>query len=161
MNVTVQVIGAPEDVAAFLREIGGWKTGELPVASNAEVTADAEVAPDADQGPVWMEEKKDDESGFSEVPNPGAEAMESVPTESKEEPVSEPEISYAQLQHALKGWGVRYQQRHSDSDVYSARDALFKICEEIGGAEKGEGSKGIKKELYKAVYDFCLEDREL
>lgn len=161
MNVTVQVIGAPEDVAAFLREIGGWKTRKFPVAADAEAPVDTEVPSDADQGPVWMEEKKDDESDFSGVPDPGAEAMESVPTESREEPVAEPEISYAQLQHALKGWGVRYQQRHSDSDVYSARDALFKICEEIGGAEKGEGSKGIKKELYKAVYDFCLEDREL
>ena len=161
MNVTVQVIGAPEDVAVFLREIGGWKTGEFPVAADAEAPVNTEASPGADQGPVWAAEKKEDESDFSGVLDPGAEAMESVPTESKEEPASEPEISYAQLQHALKGWGVRYQQRHSDSDVYSAREALLKICEEIGGAGKGEGSKGIKKEQYKAVYDFCLEDREL
>ena len=72
----------------------------------------------------------------------------------------QPSVTYAQIQHALKSYGLRYQQRH-DSELKTVRDVLLLICEKVGGAGKDEGSKGIKKDKYNAVYDFLINDNEL
>lgn len=161
MNVTVQVIGSPEDVAIFLREIGG--KGALTAESNpVEVHKDViedtvsveNPSEDADQGP-----EKISENPFEEVPDPGQDAMGVVPSESVEEEKSS--VTYAQLQHAMKAYALRYQQRHPELGTFPLRDLLYRICEEIGGSGKGEGSKGIKKSRYDTVYKFFIEDQEL
>ena len=41
------------------------------------------------------------------------------------------------------------------------KEILLAICEKIGGAGEGEGSKGIKESSYDAVYQFFIEDREI
>ena len=61
----------------------------------------------------------------------------------------------------MKGYALRYQQRHSDIGVDSMKEILLTICEKIGGAGKGEGSKGILEANYDAVYQFFIEDREI
>ena len=65
------------------------------------------------------------------------------------------------FKHAMKGYALRYQQRHADIGVDSMKEILLIICEKIGGAGKGEGSKGIPEANYDAVYQFFIEDREI
>lgn len=163
MNVTVQVTGAPEDVAAFLREIGG-KADYLAQQALQDIPEELKYPDTREVEPIVTEEKvveslAEENDSFKEVPDPGQEAMDVVPSES--EPQNKPSVTYAQLKHAMKGYALRYQQRHSDIGVDSMKEILLTICEKIGGAGEGEGSKGIKESNYDAVYQFFIEDREI
>lgn len=163
MNVTVQVTGEPEDVAVFLREIGG-KANYLAQQALQDIPEELKYLDTSGVKPVENKEEvveisEEENDAFKNVPDPGQEALDVVPSESV--PEKKPSVTYAQLQYAMKGYGVRYQQRHPDSDIASLKDVLYRICEEVGGSGKGEGSKGIKETNYDAVYQFFIEDREL
>lgn len=159
MNVTVQVTGAPEDVAAFLREIGG-KANFLAEQALQDIPEELKYPDTREVEPLVTEEKVAEENdAFKGVPDPGQEAMDVFPSES--EPQNKPGVTYAQLKHAMKGYALRYQQRHSDIGADSMKEILLTICEKIGGAGKGEGSKGILEANYDAVYQFFIEDREI
>lgn len=163
MNVTVQVTGAPEDVAVFLREIGG-KANYLAQQALQDIPEELKYPDTREVEPIVTEEKAieslaEENEAFKEVPDPGQEAMDVVPSESI--PEKKPSVTYAQLKHAMKGYALRYQQRHADLGVDSLKEILLVICEKIGGAGKGEGSAGIKESNYDAVYQFFIEDREI
>lgn len=163
MNVTVQVTGAPEDVAVFLREIG-CKANYLAQQALQDIPEELKYPDTREVEPIVTEEKvveslAEENDAFKGVPDPGQEAMDVVPSES--EPQNKPSVTYAQLKHAMKGYALRYQQRHSDIGVDSMKEILLVICEKIGGAGKGEGSKGILEANYDAVYQFFIEDREI
>lgn len=163
MNVTVQVTGAPEDVAVFLREIGG-KANYLAQQALQDIPEELKYPDTREVEPIVTEEKvieslAEENDAFKEVPDPGQEAMDVVPSESI--PEKKPSVTYAQLKHAMKGYALRYQQRHADLGVDSLKEILLVICEKIGGAGKGEGSAGIKESNYDAVYQFFIEDREI
>lgn len=159
MNVTVQVTGAPEDVAVFLREIGG-KANFLAQQALQDIPEELKYPDTREVEPLVTEEKVAEENdAFKGVPDPGQEAMDVVPSESI--PEKKPSVTYAQLKHAMKGYALRYQQRHSDIGVDSMKEILLAICEKIGGSGKGEGSAGIKESNYDAVYQFFIEDREI
>lgn len=153
MNVTVQVIGAPEDVAILLLKLGQNKDG---------VITDLVFQDSNDNGDSYVSENSssdDSELTFDNIPDANQYLMDSViPSEDSDN--TQPSVTYAQLQHALKSYGLRYQQRH-DSELKTVRDVLLLICEKVGGAGKDEGSKGIKKDKYNAVYDFLINDNEL
>lgn len=159
MNVTVQVTGAPEDVAVFLREIGG-KANFLAQQALHDIPEELKYPDTREVEPLVTEEKVAEENdAFKGVPDPGQEAMDVVPSES--EPQNKPRVTYAQLKHAMKGYALRYQQRHADIGADSMKEILLIICEKIGGAGKGEGSKGILEANYDAVYQFFIEDQEI
>ena len=153
MNVTVQVIGAPEDGAILLLKLGQNKDG---------VVTELVFQDNNDNGDSYVSENsssEDSELTFDNIPAANQDLMDLV-TPSEDSDNTQPSVTYAQLQHALKSYGLRYQQRH-DSELKTVRDVLLLICEKVGGAGKDEGSKGIKKDKYNAVYAFLINDNEL
>lgn len=165
-DVTVQIIGEPASVAEFLCEIGKRGIMSFPILP----TDQEESLPNCQVTNSNDEPSKEENDAFASVPDPVKEAMDDLPTtqESKSEvapsevtPAEKPSVTYAQLQEAMKEYGLRYKQRHPKSDVPSIKDYLLRVCEVVGGAGKGEGSKGIKESLYDTVYRFFLEDSEI
>lgn len=142
MDVTVQISGSPASVAEFLRVIG----------SQAALTINN----------FSQEDVETTNNPFNEVPNTDQEALSLTvgPSEDGSAGVqSEPKVTFEEMRRALSDRGVRYKAAHG-SDVSTAKEFLLRICEEIGGAEPGSGSGGIKPENYWKVYDFCIHDRD-
>lgn len=146
MNVSVQITGSPESVAAFLRELGCTPS----VLNTSNITFNSETGIKKETEEQCCSES---EKSFSNNVHRDVEPSEDILDEVSHN------VTFAQVRAALTQRGVRYKAAKG-SDVTTAKHFLVRICEEIGGAEPGSGSSGIKPEKYEAVYDFCIHDKE-